>query len=184
MVRKLSRHASETEHHGHETKPASIGTLPDLPKQTKERQRCSPPPVRLARQCGLTRHRLFRIAAITAPTILRGRRQCTRRGLLAYETDGQGGKRLCATRGSTTRDAVRPGPGVAWRPPSHSVQTDGRAIVLPTALSTGLCNSQTLELGKTQKIGRIHSWWSTTDQWRADRSIVSRRSYERGRYPV
>jgi hypothetical protein len=73
----------------------------------------------------------------------------------------------------------------AWRGDRPlSVQTDGRAIVLPTALSTGLCNSQTLELGKTQKIGRIHSWWSTTDQWRADRSIVSRRSYESGRYPV
>jgi hypothetical protein len=44
MVRKLSRHASETEHHGHETMPVSLGTLPrpTQPKQTNKRQRCSP----------------------------------------------------------------------------------------------------------------------------------------------
>jgi hypothetical protein len=55
---RVARHASETEHHGHETMPVSLGTLPrpTQPKQTNERQRCSPPPIRAARHGGITRH--------------------------------------------------------------------------------------------------------------------------------
>jgi hypothetical protein len=52
--------------------PYRLAHSPDLRNRTNERtkkrrRRCSPPPIRVTRHCGITRHRPRRIASITTP---------------------------------------------------------------------------------------------------------------------